>query len=221
MTIESDRPPPQDKRATIGRILDAAYEVFGERGLELATMDGVAERARLSKQLIYHYFGNKERLYVEVLNEHLRKSHLPVLAFDFTALEPLQALRKLFELAYDQNLHHAGTFAIDQLSTNSKFDLSDSLFERYGERVTALVEGILARGRTDGSMRPDADPQLVHALIWVLNVGFLSSRHLLSRYMAADLGSPAAAAAWRMLSVEAILAAVAADRPADSDRHAL
>ena len=206
----NDRPPnTSDKTATIRRILDAAYEVFGDRGLELTTMEAIAERAQLSKQLIYHYFGNKEGLYVEVLNAHLRMSHAPVLDFDYEALPPLDAIRKLFELGYDWHLRHAHSYAIDQLSANSKLDLSDSGDQRYGQRTTEIIEQIIRRGQADGSIRQDIEPLFVHVLIWVLNVGFLSSRQLFERYMGADFSTPAATGTWRELSVEAIIAVLA------------
>lgn len=209
-----DRPPPNapDKTATIRRILDAAYDVFGERGLELSTMEAVAERAQLSKQLIYYYFGNKEGLYVEVLNEHLRKSHAPVLDYDYDALPPLEAIRKLFEIGYDWHLRHSHSYAIDQLSTRSKLDLSNSTHERYGERTTELIGTIVRRGQADGSIRQDIDPLFVHVLIWVLNVGFLSSGQLFEGYMGVDLTTPEATGTWRGLSVETIIAVLSADR---------
>ena len=43
-------------------ILDAALEVFGELGLQEASVDDVVERSGLSKGTLYWYFKSKDRL---------------------------------------------------------------------------------------------------------------------------------------------------------------
>src|SRR5882672_6954077 len=46
------------------QMLDAAERVFAERGYYAASMDEIAERAEISKRMIYMYFGSKEDLYI-------------------------------------------------------------------------------------------------------------------------------------------------------------
>ncbi len=43
--------------------LEAAHELFAERGYAAATMDEIAAAVGVTKPLLYNYFGNKERLY--------------------------------------------------------------------------------------------------------------------------------------------------------------
>jgi AcrR family transcriptional regulator len=53
------------KRAsTRARLIEAAAEVFGERGLHGATMADVAERAGMTTGAIYGNFGGKEELFL-------------------------------------------------------------------------------------------------------------------------------------------------------------
>jgi AcrR family transcriptional regulator len=49
------------------QILEAALEVFAERGLSDARLDDIAKRAGVSKGTIYLYFPNKEELFREVV----------------------------------------------------------------------------------------------------------------------------------------------------------
>ena len=49
------------------QILDAAVQEFGEHGYAHASMAAIAQRAGISKPLIYEYFGSKEGLYLECL----------------------------------------------------------------------------------------------------------------------------------------------------------
>ena len=45
------------------QMLDVAGEVFAERGFHPASMDEIAERADISKPMLYAYFGSKDGLY--------------------------------------------------------------------------------------------------------------------------------------------------------------
>lgn len=50
-----------------GQILDVAADEFGRRGYSGASIAAVAERAGISKPLIYSYFGSKDGLYLSCL----------------------------------------------------------------------------------------------------------------------------------------------------------
>ena len=47
------------------KIMGAALEEFGDRGYEGASVNAICERSCLSKGLIYHYFEDKDHLYLE------------------------------------------------------------------------------------------------------------------------------------------------------------
>lgn len=49
------------------RFVDAATRAFAERGFYGASIAGIAESLGLTKQALLHHFGNKEKLYAEVL----------------------------------------------------------------------------------------------------------------------------------------------------------
>jgi len=50
-------------------ILTAARKVFAEKGYEHATIEEIAQRAEFSKAALYHYFQNKEEIFVAALEE--------------------------------------------------------------------------------------------------------------------------------------------------------
>ncbi len=53
-------------RATRSRIFEAAAGEFAEKGYSGARIDVIAREAKINKQRIYAYFGDKEGLFVEV-----------------------------------------------------------------------------------------------------------------------------------------------------------
>ncbi|HEY0994608.1 MAG TPA: helix-turn-helix domain-containing protein, partial [Gemmatimonadaceae bacterium] len=54
-----------------GQIIDAALEVFGERGLAATRLEDVAKSAGVSKGTIYLYFQNKEDLFREMVRQNV------------------------------------------------------------------------------------------------------------------------------------------------------
>jgi AcrR family transcriptional regulator len=62
--------PPKWRRRPEDRpeqIIQAAFELFGERGLANTRLQDIAERAGVSKGTIYLYFPNKEELFREMI----------------------------------------------------------------------------------------------------------------------------------------------------------
>lgn len=67
---DAARPAGAARTPTAQRILDAAYELFGELGPDAVSARDVAERAGVNKALIFYWFGNKERLFERVLERY-------------------------------------------------------------------------------------------------------------------------------------------------------
>lgn len=61
----------REKLARRKAILDAARNVFFEKGFHSATMEQIARMAELSKGSLYLYFQNKEELYASILIQGL------------------------------------------------------------------------------------------------------------------------------------------------------
>ncbi len=60
---------PRDERR--GQLLAAASEVFVDRGFHAAGMDEIADRAGVSKPVLYQHFSSKLELYLAVLHRHV------------------------------------------------------------------------------------------------------------------------------------------------------
>jgi AcrR family transcriptional regulator len=72
---------------TRDRIADAARRLFAERGFDRASIRAIAAEAGVDPALVHHYFGTKQRLFIE--------------AVDF----PIDAVRALESLAVDDVTH--------------------------------------------------------------------------------------------------------------------
>jgi AcrR family transcriptional regulator len=56
---------------TRARILSAALKEFAAKGFAGARVDVIARRADINKRMLYHYFGNKEKLFRAVLRQKI------------------------------------------------------------------------------------------------------------------------------------------------------
>jgi AcrR family transcriptional regulator len=78
------------------RILEAALREFADKGFAGARVDAIARRARINKRMLYHYFGDKEGLFREVLRRKMEQRA----AWLASAPEnPTESLPYWFELA--------------------------------------------------------------------------------------------------------------------------
>ena len=60
---------PRDERRAL--LLSAALEVFTVSGYHAASMDEIADRANVSKPVLYQHFPSKLDLYLAVLDLHI------------------------------------------------------------------------------------------------------------------------------------------------------
>ena len=142
------------------QILDAALEVFGERGLAGARLDDIARRAGVSKGTIYLYFPNKEELFREVVRavvvDRLRQA-----AANAGAEDPVDELKRYLRAHWDF-VRSPEFQTILKLVTGELHNFPD-LAEFYGREVvmpsTELLAGMIRRGIDRGDFRR-VDPVL-------------------------------------------------------------
>jgi AcrR family transcriptional regulator len=73
MKVLSNKNPGLDSdRSVQDRLLDAAEELFCERGFDDASVRKIAAEADCNLAAVNYYFGGKEKLYIEVWRRHLR-----------------------------------------------------------------------------------------------------------------------------------------------------
>lgn len=63
--------------ATRRRILDAALELYRERGIDATTLTAIADRADVARGTVIHHFGTAARLLGEALDELLERLEVP------------------------------------------------------------------------------------------------------------------------------------------------
>ncbi|KAA1432934.1 TetR/AcrR family transcriptional regulator [Mycolicibacter arupensis] len=90
---------PRDERR--GQLLIAASDVFVDRGYHAAGMDEIAERAGVSKPILYQHFASKLELYLAVLARHVENLVSGVRQALRTTTDNRQRLRSAVQAFFD------------------------------------------------------------------------------------------------------------------------
>lgn len=158
------------------RIIEASIEEFG-KGYALASTNEIVRKAGVSKGLLFHYFGSKKNLFLEVfkeatvkLQERLLSSHeadQENMAGDIFHLLTRLALIKLRLFQNEPALYQFLATAIQDSPDEIRQELQvfiDSTAE-YG--IGRLLDGIEL-----SDLRPDVDPVKAIKLIQLVMDGF-------------------------------------------------
>lgn len=209
-------PRPRDAERSRAEILAAATEEFAAHGLGGARVDEIARRAGVNKALLYHYFGNKEDLFVAVLEATYAGLRGAEAALELEQLEPREAMRQLVAFTWDYFVAHPEFLAL----VNSE-NLHGAAHLKRSRRVRSLhhplvdrLGEILARGHAAGDFREGVDPVQLYISIAGLGYFYLSNAHTLGTVFGRNLLSVRARAE-RLAHVQEMVAAFL--RPADLD----
>lgn len=201
--IEAKRDPD----ATRARILDAAVAEFAAKGLGGARVDEIAVRAGANKRMLYHYFGNKDDLFLAALESAYADIRDAEQALDLGKLPPMEAMRQLVEFTFDYFILRPEFVTLlnsENLHRARHLRRSRSIRAMHSPLI-ALIEGILARGEAEGSMRGGVDPMQLYISIAGLGYFYNSNIHTLSTIFARDFDSAAERAQRRAHMVEVVL----------------
>lgn len=127
------------------RVLDAASELFYERGIHAVGVDGIAEAAGVTKKTLYDRFGSKEALVVAYLRERDARWRAHLLATLDRVPEPgPDRVLAVFDAAESWSTAHSprGCSAINARAESSAGDGDAVLAETAAEKAWQL--GLLA-----------------------------------------------------------------------------
>ena len=213
----ADDKPRDDKPARVSRaqdpdgvkrdILAVAREEFSRKGFAGARVDEIAARTRTSKRMIYYYFGDKERLYIAVLEDVYSGIRALEKTLDLDGLEPEQALTALVSFTFDyqsQNADFVRVIMNENIHEAVHLKRSQAMPKVNAGAIDSLAR-IITRGQKTNVFRNPLDPVDLHMTISALSFFNVSNRATFSAIFKTDMTSPAALAVRRAQVVETVL----------------
>jgi len=163
-------------------ILQAATAEFSQRGLEGARVDQIAAAAGINKQLLYRYFGNKDELYLRVLEDAYQRFREEEAALGLATLPPTEAIRA-FIASMVERIHHQPHFArlvIDENFHEGRHLQHSRRVRELHEQMLRSIEQVLRRGVRTGEFRKGMDALQLFASIASLSTFYVTNAHTLS-----------------------------------------
>ena len=170
----------QEREGRRTHILDAARDLFAERGFPGTTMDLVAKSAGFTKRTVYGYFASKEELWCGAMAralEGLAARFREAAAECASGFEQIASMGLAFErFAQEESANFQmmteGRTMVGSVASETR-GLRE-LGEAHGGMHAAMAEAI-RQGIADGSIRPDLDPEITAVLLAVYSSAVMSA----------------------------------------------
>ncbi|MEJ2628244.1 MAG: TetR/AcrR family transcriptional regulator [bacterium] len=129
------------KESTEEKILQAAEEVFVEKGMSGARMQEIADTAGINKALLHYYYRSKQKLFRAVFRKVFPRflpEVLQVLTRDMPFFEKIEKFTQTY-IETMQRHPHVPLFVIHELSRNPD-EFADTIMEVISDLNLNLVE---------------------------------------------------------------------------------
>jgi len=197
----------RDASATKKRILTAAKNEFSKKGLGGARIDEIALKSKANKRMIYHYFGNKEALFLKTLEDAYIEIRGAEQSLNLIELDPEEALIKLVRFTWDYYLKNPEfiTLVNSENLHKGKHLKKSKIIEDISNKFVSMVGAILDKGVASGQFRSGIDPVQLNITIAAIGYYYLTNRHTGAIVYQRDLDSAEAYNERLNFNIETIL----------------
>lgn len=138
----------KNDKSTEQKILEAAKQVFMEKGIDGARMQDIADKAGINKALLHYYFRSKEKLFEMIFMEEARKFMPKVTSIMTSELTLFEKVEKFVGEYIDTLLQNPllPIFILNEINRNPKeaikkiFGNQRPPIDKVDELITKLVK---------------------------------------------------------------------------------
>lgn len=165
----NDSRKSRDGRAKEALILEAAMDIFVEKGWNGARMQEIADRAGINKALLHYYFRSKRNLYNRIIESVFGSffSQIDLALADGRTFEDI--LRRFIDVVVDiiAARPRIPVFIMHELSIGGPnvLEVLKSSVDRKGMTLPQRMIAIIRREARAGRIRPVDGPQLMITLL--------------------------------------------------------
>lgn len=137
-------------------MLDVAEDLFGERGYRAVSMDEIAARVGVSKPMLYHYYGSKERLFLACLGRARSRMREAILEGAGTSSKPGEQLYNSLVTWFRFIDEHPSTWnlMVDEglLEFGEAADEIEAIRAEHTELIASLIMSHAPPGHVDDAL---------------------------------------------------------------------
>jgi AcrR family transcriptional regulator len=171
------------------RILEAAKQEFAAHGLAGARVDRIAAEAGANKRMLYYHVGNKEDLYLAVLEGAYEKIRVEERGLDLEHLDPPEAIETLIGFTWNYFIRNPEFLALlntENLAKAKHLKRSTKVKSMHSPFVE-MIRTVVTRGVEGGDFPVAVDPVQLYISIAALCFFYLSNSATLSVIFGRDL----------------------------------
>lgn len=164
------------KEARPGEIVEAAFQVFSEKGFAAARLDDIAARAGVSKGALYLYFETKEALFQAVVRDMVAPNVAAVAGFAASFPGPFAELARLLLPRAAQVLEASGAGRVVKMVVGEGRNFPELARYWHAEIITPALGALKARierAQAEGEVRPGDARYYAYSLIGPLLLGVI------------------------------------------------
>jgi TetR/AcrR family transcriptional regulator, upper aerobic nicotinate degradation pathway regulator len=194
-------------------ILNAATLIFSKYGYEGASVQKISKAAKSVDRMIYYYFGNKEGLFIQVIESIYAKMNQAESAIKFNAFDPEIALNEVIGFVinyYRENPEFITLLNTENLMQGSHISKSPLTYQ-YSSPAINVIKKILIQGVKDGKFRNNVKAMDVYLLIVSTSYFYVSNRFTLTAFLGKDMQSKSAVRHWHRFVTDVVLRTVQVD----------
>lgn len=202
-------------QATRDSILRAAIRVFARHGYSGGSVEKISKAARSYDRMIYYYFGNKEGLFVAVLEETYRRFNAAEASLDLDLDDPVAALTSVirFVIRY-YRAHPEFVSLLNSENLHRGKHIGKSLRAReFSSPAIGTTDRVLNGGIAKGVFRSDVTARDLYLLIAATGYFHQSNRFTLSAFLGEDLQTLDALERWERFVIDMVMRGLAPEAP--------
>ena len=200
----------QSAQQTRDSILKAATQIFAKYGYDGGSVEKISKAANSFDRMIYYYFGNKEGLFIEVIEGIYRRMNEAESKLKLNTDAPVQALKEVidFVLSYYQKHPEFVTLLNTENLHQGRHISKSPRASEYSSPAIEIIARILQSGVQQKLFRADLHARNVYLLIAATGYFYMSNRYTLTAFLGESLQDPRNVQAWKDFVTDSVLRVV-------------
>lgn len=164
----------KNDKSTEQKILEAAKQVFMEKGIDGARMQDIADKAGINKALLHYYFRSKEKLFEMIFMEEARKFMPKVTSIMVSELTLFEKVEKFVGEYIDTLLQNPllPIFILNEINRNPK----EAIKKIFGNQRPPIdkVDELITKQVKKGEIKPIKGYELMVNMVSLCIFPFLA-----------------------------------------------
>lgn len=168
------------KNTTKNQVIQSAIKLFAKKGFDGTSMREIAERAGVTKPMIYYHYKDKEALYFSLLDDYMSKFIKKVMDTLSLALSPQEKIQSFVKLYVKHLKKNRNIFKIINREITGSRKNVDKLTDNYFSKIHSGLAKVIDDGIKEGSFKAVNPHATAISLIGII-IFYFAERKVIER----------------------------------------